>query len=74
MDVTNKISMGKFDKLYPMARYDVSVITRSLFKPYFDSHYDPEYVKFVGDKWMFETEEPEVIAEGLGWTEGPVWS
>ena len=74
MNVLNKVTSGKFDKFYPMARYDISVIGRSMFKPYFDSHYDPDYVIFVGDTWMFKSLEPEVIAEGLGWTEGPVWS
>ena len=74
MNMANKVSKGNFDKMYPLARYDISVITRSLFQPYFDSNYDPDQVLFVGETWMFENLEPEVLAEGLGWTEGPVWS
>ena len=53
LNLVNTVTKGKVDEFYPLARYDISVITRSVFKPYFDSNYDPDNVLFVGDSWIF---------------------
>lgn len=70
---------GKVDQIFPNLRHDLGVLSRTLFVEYFDDKYYPENVVVTGEAYIFDyktlsTLKPEVLASGVGWTEGPVWS
>ena len=71
---SNRVTYGLVDIQFPQLRHDVGVIARTLFVDYFDPRYTVVNIVVSGDAYMFTSSKPQVLASGIGWTEGPVWS
>ena len=74
--VLDKVTFGLVEMIAPELQYKLATINRSryIFGGIFSDSFNPDRIVFSGDASVFDGLDVEVIADGLGFTEGPVWS
>ena len=70
---TNLMTFGLLDTIFPHLYMNTQSFNRIMFTDYNWNYFNPNNVIFSGDTSFFAEELVEVVAEGKGWWEGPVW-